>query len=136
MAKEILNWTSHEVYTTLPRSNLPPDTVIHRANWTFSVKYEIANSIQALLLKGRAYIIGHTEKGELEVYDSVVSTDAPKLFLGVYTAGDFEIDQTDVSAAYLNSSIERDVYFYADVNTKQRSPATYGPFSNFIMGGE
>ena len=109
--KEILNWTTHEVLVTVPKSSLPPGTHVYRTNWTFTAKHDIATS-DTIILKGRAYIIGNSKMGELEVYAPVVSANAARFFLAFCNYFDMEIDQHDVSAVYLHTPIDREVFFY------------------------
>jgi hypothetical protein len=109
--KELAGLIALETWTCMPESDMPPGSNLMHCHFVFAVKRKADGSIEKF--KARLVADGNTQKFGVDfdrIFSSVVKTVTIRLVLAIAAARDYNLSSIDVRQAYLQASLNRDLY--------------------------
>ncbi|KIK72455.1 hypothetical protein PAXRUDRAFT_21969, partial [Paxillus rubicundulus Ve08.2h10] len=106
--EELLNLNSNHVYETVP---IPEGVTLITSKPIFHIKHDHTGNVECY--KACIATRGFTQKEGIdyqEVFAPVANLDSVRTLITLAAKHDLELDQMDVSTAYLNGELEEDLY--------------------------
>ena len=97
----------------VPISSLPSGAKVLSYRWVFSVKPGAVGSNAPPRYKARLVVRGDGQREGIdygEVFSPVVSSPTLRILLAVAAERDYELDQLDAVTAFLNASVDEELY--------------------------
>ena len=108
MESEMKSLKENETWDLVPR---PSGKNIVGSRWVFKIKHNSDGSIQRY--KSRLVAQGYTQVDGVdynEVYSPVARFSSIRSLLAIANANDYEIHQMDVATAFLNGTLDYEIY--------------------------
>ncbi len=109
MIDELSNIGKRNVWEEIELGELPPNTKCLGTKWVYTVK----NSMNKIKYKARLVVLGCYQRPGIdftEVYSPVASDSTIRMMLCIANYKNWEIQQIDVEAAFLNAPLKETVY--------------------------
>ena len=109
---EFKSLVENETWRVVPKSELPPNTKVIQTKWVHKRKTEADGSMR---YKSRLVAKGFADKNRYdlsEVYSPVARLDDVRFIVSVANKMNLNLYQLDVTTAFLNGVLEKDVYIH------------------------
>ena len=110
--EEIASHRDNATFTYVPLTSVPNDRKPLHSKWVFSIKETPDGSTR---YKARLVARGDAQKRDVdfgELFSPVVNHSTLRAMLAVATLQDYELDHMDAVTAFLNASIDEDIYMH------------------------
>src|SRR6056297_2065374 len=109
--KELAGLMKLNTWVCIPEKDMPLESNLMHCHFVFAVKRKADGSIEKF--KARLVADGNTQKYGVDfdrIFSSVVKTVTIRLVLAIAAARDYNLSSIDVRQAYLQASLNRDLY--------------------------